>query len=47
MISYLEFSAAGQLIDGLITNMPYYDFHFTYSSLSDFTGEPFCNRAST
>lgn len=43
MISYLEFSTAGKLIAGLITNIPYYDFHFIYSSVTDCIGDPFYN----
>lgn len=43
MMSYLEFSAAGKLVAGLITNIPYDEFHFIYSSVTDIIGEPFYN----
>lgn len=43
MISCLQISTAGKLIAGFITNITYDDFHFIYSSVTDFIGEPFYN----
>lgn len=43
MISCLQISTTGKLIAGFITYITYDDFHFIYSSVTDFIGEPFYN----